>query len=728
MDEASPQTQQEPAPQAEPHTEPPKHETEQPEHQAEQPEHQPEHGEQQPEQPDQKDDDQADQQPDQQDPQHQADAEQDSEAKDPNSLGAIRDDLDHHPGGLLPPDPNDQQRLEDAIPRNEDGTPQRFADPFGTWGQLQNDGGHTVPGRSNNCADCSRSFLESWYGNPQVSAARTPDTDANGKPDSWSPESNANENQIRWSGATHSYAGPGNNPATAARIANELQQAGHGSAAIVQVSWPNGGGHAFNAVNHHGKIIWIDTQSGKVSHEPLHIPQAEHVWHIPLGPDRQPLHADDAVNKTGDDGDKKDKGKETGNGADNGADAKADTKNTADEGTSPSDASSGATSHASVPEDSSHPDATAEGTPIGQAPAKSDDTPVSEQPFSSAAAARENTPDSRGTHVSQYLADALRHDQHPMPYGKPPLAAPDSHPASENAHRQNPSPADPQSSQSPDGHQGPPRDTPATDDDHLSTPEAEPAQEHPHDDHTSADDHPAPEEPGSAPAPDDEPSSLAERRSQAEALLGPTAERIVDLDSWLQFHSQKADAEFEQTLNEMREARRLLEENPDHVLHTALELNAPTTESNEALAEFDLGLAEPNGPITRRVEVTTVEKEITKPGDIRNAVAHGFDKINKREAYGVPLPRPRDVSIYLKVKAEVRSKKGLTTERLPDGSVTLRRPDGTLIGERNLFDDILENLGKTPDAEKLDRIICSDPDLGVLAEYMHDGVKWERIR
>ncbi|MEU4655666.1 toxin glutamine deamidase domain-containing protein [Streptomyces sp. NPDC023723] len=206
-----------------------------------------------------------------------------------DSLQDIRTDLDHSPGGLTSPDPADQQALVDAVPHDENGTPQRFTDPFGPWSQLQNDGGPTVTGRSNNCADCSRSFLETWYGNPQVSAARTPDTDAAGNPDTWSPEDNANDNQIRWTGATHTYAGPGGDPATADAIADTLRQAGPGSAAIVQVDWPGGGGHAYNAVNHNGTIVWVDTQSGQVSHQPLHIDQAAHVWHIPLDANRDPI-------------------------------------------------------------------------------------------------------------------------------------------------------------------------------------------------------------------------------------------------------------------------------------------------------------------------------------------------------------------------------------------------------------------------------------------------------
>ncbi|MCZ1011222.1 toxin glutamine deamidase domain-containing protein [Streptomyces lydicus] len=188
----------------------------------------------------------------------------------------------------MPPDTADQQALVNAIPRHDDGTPQRFPDPFGDWSQLQNDGGTNVPGRSNNCADCSRSFLETWYGNPQVSAPRTPDLAADGTPDHWSPEKDANENIIGWTGAPHSYAGT--SPDGHAVIARDLLQAGPGSSAIVQVNWDGGGGHAFNAVNHNGRIVWVDTQSGEVSEQPIHTKGATDVFYIPLDADRNPLH------------------------------------------------------------------------------------------------------------------------------------------------------------------------------------------------------------------------------------------------------------------------------------------------------------------------------------------------------------------------------------------------------------------------------------------------------
>ncbi|MFJ6789011.1 toxin glutamine deamidase domain-containing protein [Streptomyces angustmyceticus] len=228
-----------------------------------------------------------------------SDSDSDSDAHDDRpGLNDIRAGIQEAPGGLLPPDPSDQQALADAIPRNDDGTPQRFPDPSGNWAQLQNDGGPGVPGRSNNCADCSRSFLESWYGNPQVSAPRTPDLNADGTPDHWSPETDANENIINWTGAPHSYAGT--SPDGHDAIAKDLLKAGPGSSAIVQVNWADGGGHAFNAVNHDGRIVWVDTQSGEVSEKPINTKGATDVFYIPLDADRNPLHpAQDPTADTG---------------------------------------------------------------------------------------------------------------------------------------------------------------------------------------------------------------------------------------------------------------------------------------------------------------------------------------------------------------------------------------------------------------------------------------------
>ncbi|MFJ8672611.1 toxin glutamine deamidase domain-containing protein [Streptomyces sp. NPDC093589] len=402
--------------------------------------------------------------------------EEPASSQDSSPLTSIRDDLDHHPGGLLPPDPNDQQLLRDAHPTNPDGTPQRFADPFAPWGQLQNDGGNTVPGRSNNCADCSRSFLETWYGNPQVSAPRTPDSDENGHPDTWSPESDANDNQIRWSGAAHTYAGAGSDPNTPARIAYDLQQAGHGAAAIVQVDWPDdGGGHAFNAVNHHGQIIWVDTQTGQVSTDPLHISQAENVWHIPLDANRQPLHADQAVAETGD-------------SATDGAESPPDGTSTDQPESKPEESPTGqAAPHSN--------------SPTGHAAPHLDGSPTDTQRPDTFPGDRDGTPRGHSADSSRHIANALRGDNHQLIYGKPAPNASTGEP-SPHEQRQQHSASEPNTSHSPEPSEA-----------DSAAPSADrPADEHGRDQNPDRDAANPPAEPNPDRASDDAPAPAADTR------------------------------------------------------------------------------------------------------------------------------------------------------------------------------------------------------------------------
>ncbi|MGW2344671.1 toxin glutamine deamidase domain-containing protein [Streptomyces sp. NPDC001661] len=205
------------------------------------------------------------------------------------SLQQIRDSLNHTPYGLLPPDPADQQALLDAVPRNPDGTPQRHPDPNGEWAQLENDHGIEQPGRSNNCLDNARAGLSTWFGDPQVSAPRTPDKNQDGSLDTMSPERDSYNNLDAWAGRPQIWAGA-DHPNPYARIAHQLQEAGPGSAAIIGVQWPGGGGHAFNVYNHNGQIIWVDHQTGEVSPNPIHTGAAG-VRYVPFDPNGQTMDA-----------------------------------------------------------------------------------------------------------------------------------------------------------------------------------------------------------------------------------------------------------------------------------------------------------------------------------------------------------------------------------------------------------------------------------------------------
>ncbi|MFZ3567754.1 toxin glutamine deamidase domain-containing protein [Streptomyces sp. BH097] len=220
------------------------------------------------------------------------------------SLQQIRDSLNHAPYGLLTPDPAHQQALADAVPRNEDGTPQRHPDPNGEWAQLQNDGGLQQPGRSNNCLDNARAGLSTWFGDPQVSAPRTPDKNQDGSLDTMSPERDSYNNLDAWAGRPQIWAGD-DHPNPYGRIASHLQEAGPGSAAVVGVQWPGGGGHAFNVYNHNGQIIWVDHQTGEVSPNPIHTGAAG-VRYVPFDPNGQTMDAPwEKKDETAEEGDQK---------------------------------------------------------------------------------------------------------------------------------------------------------------------------------------------------------------------------------------------------------------------------------------------------------------------------------------------------------------------------------------------------------------------------------------
>lgn len=199
-------------------------------------------------------------------------------------------------GSLRKDDPKWQQAMENGFPKDAQGNPVKYADPRSGWVANGNDGGLSVNGRANNCADCSRSFLESWYGRPTCSQPRVPDLSAGGLHYS-DPERDANKNVDDYTGSPPAFYGePSANPYKA--VNDKLIAAGPGSGAVISVAWTkntaaNGAvtyadGHAFNAANVNGKVVWVDMQSGQVSNAPIHT-QAAAVWATVLDPKERPV-------------------------------------------------------------------------------------------------------------------------------------------------------------------------------------------------------------------------------------------------------------------------------------------------------------------------------------------------------------------------------------------------------------------------------------------------------
>ncbi|KDN80738.1 hypothetical protein KCH_75180 [Kitasatospora cheerisanensis KCTC 2395] len=83
----------------------------------------------------------------------------------------------------------------------------------------------------------------------------------------------------------------GNGDPAFKRIEDQLRDSGHGSQAVIITQDANGRAHAWNVVNHDGKITYLDNQTGQRSDKPLH--NGDHgVFAITLDPDRKPTGTD----------------------------------------------------------------------------------------------------------------------------------------------------------------------------------------------------------------------------------------------------------------------------------------------------------------------------------------------------------------------------------------------------------------------------------------------------
>ncbi|MFJ8443037.1 toxin glutamine deamidase domain-containing protein [Kitasatospora griseola] len=183
------------------------------------------------------------------------------------------------PGGLDRPDPQHQVDLESRVPRNPDGTPQRHPDPNGDWPGAVNGDGHRAPGRDNNCLDVALSTADTYSGNPTAAAPRR-----DGGPEGERGGRDRAESQL---GAP--FRDMGNGDPAFGRIEDRLRQDGHGSQAVIITQDADGRAHAWNVVNHDGRITYLDNQTGRRSDKPLH--DGDHgVFAITLDPDRRPTN------------------------------------------------------------------------------------------------------------------------------------------------------------------------------------------------------------------------------------------------------------------------------------------------------------------------------------------------------------------------------------------------------------------------------------------------------
>ncbi|HEV2087140.1 MAG TPA: toxin glutamine deamidase domain-containing protein, partial [Cryptosporangiaceae bacterium] len=201
------------------------------------------------------------------------------------------------PGGLEPVLQDDPDQLAFAAalpPKNPDGTRPAPHPLVGEWIRLVNDGGPTVPGRSNNCSDVALSVEHAARGDEeQMAAARTADVDPVTGERSTRGETNGAYRVESVLGTTFQWGGP--DPAAAmVQLAQRVREAGKieveerpldgpDATAVYVVSYKpefGGGSHTLNVLNYDGTLYWVDGQTGQISATPPSPEKIAGVWSI----------------------------------------------------------------------------------------------------------------------------------------------------------------------------------------------------------------------------------------------------------------------------------------------------------------------------------------------------------------------------------------------------------------------------------------------------------------
>ena len=102
------------------------------------------------------------------------------------------------------------------------------------------DGTGGEPGRNVNCVDCARATERAWRGESEISAANLVGGERSDGIEAWSGTS---AEEVSFS-----------------EISERLQRGGHGSSAMILGERKGLRGHAFNAVNLNGQILFVDAQ------------------------------------------------------------------------------------------------------------------------------------------------------------------------------------------------------------------------------------------------------------------------------------------------------------------------------------------------------------------------------------------------------------------------------------------------------------------------------------
>ncbi|MEZ4404367.1 MAG: hypothetical protein R3B06_30380 [Kofleriaceae bacterium] len=213
-----------------------------------------------------------------------------------------------------------------------------------------------------------------------------------------------------------------------------------------------------------------------------------------------------------------------------------------------------------------------------------------------------------------------------------------------------------------------------------------------------------------------------------------------------------AEAQVEIEQRDREAAGSLVGENPGQ-FNIGGDRRAPVRRSapTERMQSFDITVEDAGGTVSRSVEVTTIERPVSRPADVSPGVRHAIQKVDGRQNPPVPgdsspIPGAHDAAVRIALATGSRNVGGRTFEMAgadapaSGGRPAVRRGDWRLIDadgvfrsrpdtSGNLFDDVAAQISELANHTHLDRVTLVDVTTGsVLAEYTRTGATWARVR
>src|SRR5450432_878601 len=185
--------------------------------------------------------------------------------------------------------------------------------------------------------------------------------------------------------------------------------------------------------------------------------------------------------------------------------------------------------------------------------------------------------------------------------------------------------------------------------------------------------------------------------------------RIKGLDNWIRFNARKGASEFADTVIELREARRLANENPNSVIHIANETNAPKRPgTDQTMKDFDIAIVSKQGGTEGSAEVKSIADKVTKAPDLSSGGKHAAEKAGESVQENAPIKGKLDAIVEAELAIGTSKAGNTTIEISADGNSIQKAGNGKIIKTDNIFDSFTLQIPKIQDSELLSRVTIVD--------------------